>query len=228
MTTNNKAINILSKTRKQILDILPTVIVATIIAVGGAVTTILIAQMTDNPIWKLAKDPAQVIEFEPYIGMLSNWGALLWMATAVICLFSAIVLKKYNSPIGPWRFIFISGILSFMLAIDDLFLLHDEVLPRIFDIRESFFYLLYLVLIISYLAFFLRQIQQHDYILFWFAIFLLAFSRRFFMLLPFLKEFKTAGDMLKYFGIVFWLAFFYRTALQEISALIEKNKTEFS
>jgi hypothetical protein len=45
-------------------------------------------------------------------------------------------------------------------------------------------------------------------------------SRRVFVTLPFFDQFMTTGDMLKYFGIVFWLAFFYRTALLEVSALL--------
>lgn len=35
-------------------------------------------------------------------------------------------------------------------------------------------------------------------------------------LIPFLGEFMTANDMLKYFGIVFWLAYFARTAAKHL------------
>jgi len=49
------------------------------------------------------------------------------------------------------------------------------------------------------------------------ALFFFLISRKLFVTLPFFNQFISTGDMLKYFGIVFWLAFFYRTALYEVS-----------
>ena len=209
--------------KKQLLEIWPTTVTGILVSLGGAGFTVLVAELTDNPIWKLAKDPAEVINFPPYIGMLSNWSVILWITTAVICLFGAVVLKKQNAPKDTLRFIIGSGLLSLILGIDDLYRLHDKIFPRMFHAPESFFYLLYFFTFLIYLMFFTTQILKYDYLLFGVAFFLLVISRRIAVIIPFFNQFMTTGDMLKYFGIVFWLAFFYRTVLHEINTLINKT-----
>jgi hypothetical protein len=210
----------LQNIRNQILKIWITIGVSIFISLGGAGFTVLVATLTDNPIWKLAKDPAEVIGFSPYIGMLSNWGVVLWMGAAAICLFSAVLLKRQKASSSTFTFIAVSGVFSLLLGMDDLFLLHDRLFPKLFDIRENYFYFLYLFAFLVYLGFFIRQIIKYEYLLFGAALLFFLMSRRVFVTLPFFDQFMTTGDMLKYFGIVFWLAFFYRTALFEVSALL--------
>lgn len=210
---------------QQMKNILPTLLVSSVISLGGAAVTVLVARLTGNPIWRLAKDPAQVVGYEPYIGMLTNWGVLLWFASAVLCLFTEILMRKNGATLKARLFLLASGIFSLVLALDDLFLLHDEILPKVFGIPEFFFYFVYLVTIILYIVIFLRDIHRKEYILFWIAFLFLLISRGVFFFLPFLREYKTSGDMLKYVGIVFWLAFFYRTALNEISTMIDNKNT---
>lgn len=218
-TENKKTLPII----QQIIRIFPIVLISIAISLGGASVTVWVARVTDSPIWKLAKDPAQIIDFPPYIGLLSNWGALLWMSTGVICLFASLVMKNHKTAFRTYRFLFASGVLSFLLAIDDIFLLHDEVLPRLLDMPEFFFYFIYVLALGTYILFFWRDISKYDYLLFIIAFVLFGLSRGFF--LPrFLRGFMTSNDMLKYFGIVFWLAFFYRASMQEIKNLVSKKE----
>lgn len=194
--------------------------VSIFVALGGAAFTVLVATLTNNPIWKLAKDPSEVIGFSPYIGLLSNWGVVLWVAAAAICLFSAVLLKQQQGANSTLTFIAVSGAFSLLLGIDDLFLLHDRLFPKLFHIPENYFYFLYLFAFLAYLICFIRQIIKYEYLLIGAALLFFLLSRRVFITLPFFDQFMTTGDMLKYFGIVFWLAFFYRTALFEVSALL--------
>ncbi|NWF64848.1 MAG: hypothetical protein HXY38_11135 [Chloroflexi bacterium] len=221
----NKAERKSSAFAQQIKNILPALLMSGVISLGGIAVTVLIARLTGNPIWRLAKDPAQVVGYEPYIGMLSNWAVLLWFASAVICLFAEILLRRGGAALRPRLFLLVSGILSLTLALDDLFLFHDVILPNTLGLRESTFYLTYLVTTTLYILVFLRDIHQKDYILFWISFLLLFYSRGYPFLLPFLREYETPGDMLKYVGIVFWLAFFYRAALHEISATVGSKNT---
>lgn len=210
----------LSSIKSQLLEIWPTVGVGILVSLGGAGITALVANLTDNPIWRLAKDPAEVMNFPPYIGMLSNWDVILWVMTAAICLFGAVILKKQNVPKDTLRFIAVSGLLSLVLGIDDLFLFHDRLLPKMLHAPEAFFYLIYFFVFLVYLIFFTSKIMKYEYLLFWASFLLLVISRRILVIIPFFNKFMTTGDMLKYFGIVFWLAFFYRTVLHEVSARI--------
>lgn len=217
MNSNPRSRITLLAIKEQLLSIWPAFFLATLVSLSAAAITVLVSTVTNYPIWKLAKDPPQIMDYPPYIGMLSNWGVLLWMTTAAICIFSAILLKKHNAPVATIRFIAVSGALSLFLAVDDLYLFHDQLLPHLFHVREKVFYIVYVVFLFAYLMYFYRQILQYEYLLFAAAFFLFALSRRFFISMPFLDQFMTTGDMLKHFGIVFWLVFFYRTAFHEIS-----------
>jgi hypothetical protein len=213
-----------SAIKSQLSKTWKTIAIGILLSLGGAGFTVWVAKLTGNPIWMLAKDPADTKHFSPYIGMLSNWGVILWTATAVICLFSAVLLKQQKAPDATRRFLVVSGIFSLFLGIDDLYMLHDRLLPRMFHLPEIFFYLLYFFAFAAYLAYFTRQILKYDYLLFMAAFLFFVISRQFFIKIPYFGQFNTTGDMLKYFGIVFWLAFFYRTALHEVNAVLFHKK----
>jgi hypothetical protein len=208
----------------QMLKIWPSIGLGVIISLAGAAITVLVAGLTHNPIWKLAKDPAEVMQYPAYIGMLSNWGVLLWISAAAICLFGAAVLKEHRAARATVMFIVFSGILSVILGVDDLFRLHDNLLPKLFHAKERIFYLLYLLVLLAYLIYFFPKIMEYDYLLLSAAFFLFAISRRAFVTIPYFDRFMTTGDMLKYFGIVFWLVFFCRTTRQEVSALWKTSR----
>jgi hypothetical protein len=107
-----------------------------------------------------------------------------------------------------------------------MFRLHDQVLLGVFGIREGFFYLLYLLSIIAFLGFFRRQILQRDYLLLAAALFFFFMSRQLFIDIGFLDGSNASGDILKYFGNMFWLAFFSRAASQELSAMLAGKRAE--
>ncbi len=214
----------LSAVITQLSRIWKTILIGVLLSLGGAGFTVLVATLTGKPIWMLATDPAEVQYFPPYIGMLSNWGVILWIATASICLFSAILLKRQKASKPAFKFLATSGVFSLLLGIDDLYMLHDRVLPRMFHMHEIFFYLLYFFVFAAYLAYFATQILKYDYLLFTAAFLFFVTSRQFFTRFSYFGIFST-GDMLKYFGIVFWLIFFYRTALYEAGGLLRNEKS---
>jgi len=120
----------LLKIKYQIVRIWITRVISIFISLGGAGFTVLVSTLTNNPIWKLAKDPSEVIGFPPYIGMLSNWSVILWVVAATICLFSAVLLKQQKASNSTFLFIAVSGGLSLLLGIDDLYLLHDQLFSK--------------------------------------------------------------------------------------------------
>jgi hypothetical protein len=213
-----------SAIKGQILKIWKTVTIGILVSLGGAGFTVLVAELTGTPLWMLVRDPADTKDFSPYIGMLSHWGVILWTATAAICLFSTVLLKQQKAPHATRRFLMVSGIFSLLLGIDDLYMLHERLFPRIFQMPEIFFYILYFLAFAAYLAYFTSQILKHDYLLFMAAFIFFVFSRDFFIEIPYLSQFSNTGEILKYFGIVFWLAFFYRTALYEVNGFLYREK----
>jgi len=204
----------------QLSKIWKLVLAGIVVSLGGTGGTVLAAKLTGYSVWELAKDPTEVAGVPPYIGMLSNWGVLLWIITAAICLFGAVLLKARRAPEVSFRFLAISGILSFFLGVDDLYMLHELLLPKMSNLPEMFYYLLYFLAFAAYLVYFARRILQHDYLLLAAAVFWFAFSRTYFGI-SYLERFMTADDILKHFGIVFWLIFFFRASLQEVTELFQ-------
>ncbi len=80
------------------------------------------------PFAKLARDPLAGAGAS-YTGLLSNVGVLLWSGAATACLFSGAVLGRGTGDAALRRFLLCSGLLTCMLLADDLFLLHEELLP---------------------------------------------------------------------------------------------------
>jgi hypothetical protein len=82
----------------------------------------------------LTRDPVIVVTKEApfYGGYLSSLGAVLWSTSAAICLFTASILRPADEPSrGMRRFLLGVGALSAMLLIDDLFMVHDGLLPAL-------------------------------------------------------------------------------------------------
>lgn len=214
MTKNISRLS-LSALKTQWLETWKTIAASILVSLGSAGFILLTARLTDNPIWALTRDPAEVQDYSIYIGILANWCALLWLITASICLFSAVLLKQNKSPKSVLVFFVLSGIFSLLLGVDDLYMLHDRIFPKFLHIREGFFYLLYFLTFAVYLIYFASRILQYNYMLFAAAFVLFVFSR-----IPHRESLNAVGDMLKYFGVVFWLAFFYRAALYEVNQII--------
>jgi ABC-type multidrug transport system fused ATPase/permease subunit len=203
----------------QLSKIWKAIAIGIFLSLAGAAFTVLVARWTNTPVWKLTKDAASVIWQPAYIGLLSDWDVVLWIATASICLFSAVILYQQKAPRATFGFFLTSGIFTLILGLDDLYMLHERVLPKVFHMPEIFFYLLYFLAIVAYLIYFKRRLAKYENLLFTTSIFLFIISRMFFIRLPFIDR-HASGDVLKYFGIVFWMIFFYRTALHEVNAVL--------
>ena len=83
----------------------------------------------------LLRDPLAVAELKGancckvYYGLVSNTGVVLWMACSAVCLFSAAVLAQSRG-LAPETIAFTAaGLFTGFLGADDLFLVHENVLP---------------------------------------------------------------------------------------------------
>ncbi len=87
---------------------------------------------------EILRDPAQQNGQSSFLGFVSNVGIWLWVSSAAICFFSAITSQLVNK--GSKReLLFLVGILSVILAIDDFFMIHDRY------VNEKLCYLLYAI-----------------------------------------------------------------------------------
>ncbi len=106
----------------------------------------------------LLRDPLAVAELKGpacckvYDGLVSNLGVILWMACAAICIFSGGLLAADRQFVaGYGKFLLAAGLFSGFLGFDDLFLVHENVLPA-FGIPQPITYGAYGLLALAYIA----------------------------------------------------------------------------
>ncbi len=88
-----------------------------------------LAVLTENgfEVMEILRDPAQQSGQSSFLGFLSNIGIWLWVSSGAICFFS---LLNDNSKFREKELLFLIGILSFILAVDDFFLIHDNYIDQ--------------------------------------------------------------------------------------------------
>jgi hypothetical protein len=168
-------------------------------------------RLTGAPLAALTRDPTRVLGGLPWIGLMSNLGVLIWASAAAICCFGAAVLSERGAERRRIEFLWVSGVLTAVLVLDDLLQLHEGVVPRITGWPESAIVSVYPILFLAYLARYAATILAAEWLLLLASAALLAASigidavftgeRRAFV-----------EDGSKLAGIVLWLAFYARTA----------------
>ncbi len=91
---------------------------------------------------------------EVYYGAISNIGILLWCVTSAVCLFAALILwlerdkSRYARRLMPA--LFAAGLFNGWMTLDDMFLLHERILPAL-GIPQVVVYATYALLTVFYL-----------------------------------------------------------------------------
>lgn len=159
----------------------------------------------------------------PFVGIISQIGILCWSMTASLCIFcSAIIYQKKYISNNLAYFLRFFGFITLILLLDDLFLLHEFILPRFLKIPEKLTYLCYGSLVLWGLIRFKSVILQTEWIIL--LLSLLWFGCSIFIdLFPVLDYFKDLEYLLedgfKLFGIVSWFYYFLTVCLKTIEKL---------
>lgn len=108
-------------------------------------SVILIFAASGVKMTRLSQDPLAQIGQPFYLGMISNLGILIWMATASVALFASFHLKA--GPAHPQRVSFLRwvAVFSLLLMSDDLLMLHEQVFPVYLHFPEKLVYVFYMV-----------------------------------------------------------------------------------
>ncbi|WP_250442535.1 hypothetical protein [Actinotalea sp. C106] len=101
-----------------------------VLSAGLIGATLAIGARLDLTTSQLMRDPATSFMASPFIGFLSQIGIFIWSGTASIALFAAAAgvgaaTRRLRAMLAA------TGLLTAALALDDLFLLHEAVLPMI-------------------------------------------------------------------------------------------------
>jgi hypothetical protein len=194
-------------------------LLGSIALIGSLILAIVI---TDQPGYVFTGDPAAITNQPFYLGAFSNIGILFWCAASTICFFASALLKDLPNKIQDRRFLFNSGLVTTLLLLDDLFLLHEDVLPRKFGIPEKMVYVAYAVIVAFYLLRFSKNIVQTNFIPLFLAFGLFAMSvlndkTKFFI--DYSQDLHSvAEDGSKLLGIFCWFIYFAVVSLEKLKA----------
>lgn len=186
--------------------------------------TKLFSAMASVPLRRLMLDPTEITQVPFYTGIMANLGILLWAAAATICLFISMFLAQMVGK--AWKnFFLISGLLTFILLLDDLLRIHDEIFPVYLGIKGDIFGIGYVLFIGVYLLRFRTLIVQYPYAFLVMALGFFGVSVAIDVAPSGLKNLFTQTDIVffedgaKLLGIANWLAYF-----AYLSAAILKGK----
>lgn len=202
-------------------------LLATAIAVWAPLVTLLavtllVTSISDVTVRQLTQDPSTVLEAPFYVGAVSNLGNVLWASAASVCLMTALALRSLIDP-GWRRFLLLSGLLTGVLLVDDLFLVHDEMLPRYAGVSGELYGIVYVVAMLAFLVGFRRRLRETNYALLGVALVFfgvstvvdLGSSRLSEMIAPSIVILVEDGA--KILGIGTWLAYFISVSRQAIA-----------
>ena len=189
------------------------------------------SSLTDIPVGVFCRDTVAVLteqkitslfglKINPFVGIISNIGILLWCASASIYLFAFLlkyVVNKQKHNNKSWCLLFLS-LFSLLLLFDDLFLFHEVIAPR-FLIPEETIYACY-VAIMLYLLIKFKNIFLNT------EIVLLCLTLLFFFLSITIDLFVSSillEDGLKLLGIASWASYSVVLSLEFARNLSNKN-----
>lgn len=108
------------------------------------VVSLLVLTASGFSFTEILRDPAQQCKQSSWLGFLSNIGVWLWVSSAAICIFSYLT-GDFQTKANQRRLLLLVGILSFILAVDDFFMLHDQYFS------QKFYYAFYAVYAVTLL-----------------------------------------------------------------------------
>lgn len=182
--------------------------------------TELIHQYRGIPYEDLTRDPNVISRKPKYIGFVSQVGIFFWFGAVSLCIVSSILLKRFGANRLHILFFQFFSFFTFVLGVDDVFMLHDESAHR--GINEKVIYIIY---IISFVYCLLR---------FWSLIFKTNFNfiiiAGFFLGLSVLMDTISSSDYIiedsfKLIGIVFWFLYFLDSSIHFVLQASNKKQS---
>jgi hypothetical protein len=179
------------------------------------------AELVDRSFSNVTHDPLAVAKEPFYVGALSNVGVLVWWTAAVACAVTAAVLwrsrRDVAAPLGA------AGLLAAALTADDLFMVHDVILPDYLHVPEPVTYAAYVAAATAFAVAYRTFLSRTRWALLALVLLFFACSVVIDWLVSDEREEQLAGveDVFKLFGIVTWAAYWIPLALGSLRASTE-------
>lgn len=196
-------------------------------ALGVLALIVIAANFSNRPPGDFTRDPLVLSQSPFYVGALSNAGVIVWCAASVVCLFSALLLHMQKRDRHKTLFFARMGAFTALLALDDLYMLHDQVFPEYIGIPEPVVLTAYAlgagVLAVKYWRVIVRSTPWGLFVLaliFFGGSLIYDFTYGDWWWHPVIE------DALKFLGITAWLAYFTTTGAMWITAQDDDSEAE--
>jgi hypothetical protein len=171
------------------------------------------------------RDAMATLKAHPLTGVQSNIGVLIWCATAAVCIFSHGVLRHGGAGGGDCSFFLCSGLFTALLAIDDLFLVHEDLLHRYLGswTYGKGLYVAYGLFIVWYVVRFRSMVARSEYALLLVALLLFGAA----LAIDFFDDIWISPwrifweDGFKLMGIMTWCGYLTRACFQAIGSRLK-------
>ncbi len=201
------------------LERLPVVLLlvvgGTLVALGaGAVAS----QVLDKPYAFFTRETVEALRGDTcsgvecsFVAALSNLGIVLWLSTAAVCVFTAILLRSVaGSPLRSSPYLY-AGLLTAALGLDDMVALHEFTYTALVGERQVF--AAYALVLVLFLIAFRRFLARTSLVLLGLALAGFAFSVVMDRALPGHHLFEDGSKLL---GIAAWGTYFIGTAYRDV------------
>ncbi len=186
------------------------------------------------PLGELMRDSLLVAEVSEdcchiYYGAISNLGVLLWAAAAAILFFAALVVALVAGRAQQHQIVrfTLAGVLTTLLCIDDFYLVHDIVLPKL-GFSETLAYVVYAGFAAVYVWYARSDILGARWIMFLFSVACLALSVQIDVFYSLDNDFRLLiEDGAKLLGIAGWLSFHMEAAACTLQRLPQLGSAQF-
>lgn len=197
----------------QFRKVTPVLLITWLLTTLALLLAIFASTMKDIPLDTFTQDPNAQLNAPFYLGFFSNVGIIIWSAAMTICFYCAFSMPSVTDNHNR-EFLLASGVITLLMALDDLFQLHEDVFPKYFSISENMVYITYLNLYLIYFIRYRRQLLNSDFIALGVSFFLLGLSTIIDLLpLPLPKD-TFLEDAIKLLGAVTWMVYYIRTATE--------------
>lgn len=142
-----------------------------------------------------------------WYGFMSTLGVMAWMAGGAVALFAALVMIRIGRAREDWLPLLLAGTISLGFAVDDVFLVHENLAPKL-GIPQVVVLAIYALLALGYLALCWRQLLAYHPVLFGLAGGSLALSLGFDLFgLQGTMSTIVVEDGAKFVGIAAWTSY---------------------
>lgn len=193
--------------RRQVTRSRPILLFSAVLFVAVMGVAGFMSKWLGQGIWYFTNDPATVTEHSWSLGIVSQFGILLWAAAVAVCALAGALLWSFSEQ-RPWAlFAHASAALSMVYLLDDALILHESVLRDHLGIPELVSYGVYGALGLAYLLRFAWAIHQTDYVLLLASLALGGFSMAVDLVNPYLFLLE---DGAKFLAVILWFAYYFQ------------------